>query len=344
MNHLNVLATLLFLALSPILVCYRDLDDSGQESTMSIVTDAYRWEQVLPFGNGSFQQDWKPGTFPLGLTPIVAFGNNLWMVGQKAVWSSVDGIHWSQHPKKDWGERISMSYVYFKGKLWMMGGMKYGERQLVNDLWSSLDGTSWEPVGQGQWPARKGHTLVVFRDKLWLLGGAADVQPDFTSRKLFNDVWSSADGIHWQEEIKAAPWSTRDSPHVMVFQDALYLVGGQGMADVWRSVDGKNWKQLTSQAAWKKRFDQGVQVFDEKLWVFGGRDTTANHQMAAKNDVWYSIDGLHWTMHAEHAPWTVRSGGTCVVFKDKLWLYSGKHTGGQHNWGGDVWTMKAFQK
>lgn len=301
----------------------------------------YMWKQVLPFGNGSFQEEWKPGTFPLGLTPLVAFGGTLWMVGQKAAWSSTDGITWAHHPKNDWGERISQKYVCFKDKLWMMGGMNYQERHVVNDLWSSADGTSWKPVGRAAWQPRKGHTLVVFNEKLWLLGGAADIQPDFTARKLFNDVWSSTDGIHWTEETGAAPWSPRDSPHVVVFQDALYLLGGQGKADVWRSTDGKAWTQVTAAADWKERFDNGALVFDNKLWIFGGRDTTANHNTAAKNDVWYSENGTNWIPQAEHAPWTVRSGGASVVFKDQLWLFSGKHTGGQHNWGGDVWALSA---
>ncbi|HEY3252266.1 MAG TPA: hypothetical protein VGK25_14245 [Ignavibacteria bacterium] len=41
----------------------------------------YKWAQVLPFGNGSFAEDWKPGTFPLGIMPIIAYNGNLWMIG-----------------------------------------------------------------------------------------------------------------------------------------------------------------------------------------------------------------------------------------------------------------------
>ncbi|WP_428657418.1 hypothetical protein [Runella sp.] len=43
----------------------------------------------------------------------------------------------------------------------------------------------------------------------------------------------------------------------------------------------------------------------------------------------------------KNAPRAVRSGGISVVFKNKLWLFSGKHTDGKHNWGGDVWTLSA---
>jgi hypothetical protein len=28
-----------------------------------------------------------------------------------------------------------------------------------------------------------------------------------------------------------------------------------------------------------------------------------------------------------------------VVFQDRIWIYSGKHTGFDDNWGGDLWQM-----
>ncbi|MEZ4904291.1 MAG: hypothetical protein R2822_22340 [Spirosomataceae bacterium] len=300
----------------------------------------YQWEQVLPFGNGSFQEKWKPGTFPLGLEPRVAFGGDLWMIGQKSAWSSRDGINWTQHKKQDWGERIWMSYAYFNNKLWMFGGMKYHEKQTVNDSWSSADGLHWEQVANhAEWSPRKEHTVIAFKDKLWLFSGSTDVSSDFTAKKLLNDIWSSKDGVHWTKELEEAPWVQRDHPNMVVFKEELYMLGGQGKSDIWSSTDGKNWTQLYSEAPWGNRSDNGVLIFDNQLWIFGGRDTSINHHTAAKNDVWFSDNGSQWRKQTEHAPWTVRSGGMSVVFNNKLWIYSGKHTGGEYNWGGDVWTM-----
>jgi hypothetical protein len=68
--------------------------------------------------------------------------------------------------------------------------------------------------------------------------------------------------------------------------------------------------------------------------VFGGwkhRSTNALH------DVWYSPDGVSWSQ-TDHAPWAPRSP-ISGVFHDKIWIYSGKHTGADDNWGGDVWQM-----
>jgi N-acetylneuraminic acid mutarotase len=301
----------------------------------------YKWEQVLPFGNGSFQEEWKPGTFPLGITPVLAFDDNLWMTGQKASWSSSDGINWTSYKKKDWGERIYQSYVYFNNRLWMYGGMKYQERQPTNEIWSSADGKTWEQSGNAEWQPRKGSAIIVFKNKLWLFGGAMAVSHDFIPGKFMNDIWSSTDGLHWTAESGTAPWSPRENATMLVFNDNLYMFGGNGQGDIWRSVDGITWVRQVSEVIWKQRHDFGAVVFDHKMWIYGGRDTQVNHTKAAKNDVWYSTDGIQWNRQTGKAPWTVRSGSNSVVFKNKLWIFSGKHTGGEHNWGGDIWTMNA---
>ena len=299
----------------------------------------YTWKEILPAGNGSHQYEWKTGTFPMGLVPHVAFNGHLWMVGQKASWSSVDGVTWTRHGKNDWGERIYLSGVYFAGKLWQTGGMRYQERALTNELWSSGDGSTWQKANTA-WEPRKGQALVVFKNKLWIFGGTSKISRNFESLEMKNDVWSSPDGVTWTREVAQAPWSPRDTPQVVIMRDTLYMVGAQGMADVWRSADGKSWTQLTKEAGWKKRYDMGVQVFDGRLWVFGGRDLNPDPYKGALNDVWFSMNGTDWFRHAEHAPWSVRSGGHSVVFHDQLWIFSGKHTGEDPAWKGDVWVLQ----
>lgn len=310
-----------------------------QDSANTLVN--YKWTQVLPYGNGTFPYEWKEGTFPLGLRPLEAFGGNLWMVTQKWAWSSPDGVKWTRHDKKDWGERIYTEYVVFKDKMWMFAGLSYQDNVFMNDIWSSANGVDWkQEVQHAPWQSRGGISAVVFKDKLWLMGGSVGLMKDRTPNKFMNDIWSSEDGINWKQETVSAPWTAREYPSVLVFHDTLYLLGGQGNDDTWRSADGRQWEQLITHAPWKQRFDNGVIVYDNKIWVFGGRDTSSNHTLAALNDVWSTPDGKTWKLESAHAPWTVRSAACSVVFKDKLWIYSGKHTGGKYNWGGDVWTME----
>jgi hypothetical protein len=303
------------------------------------------WHQRLAPGHGGFPASpgwrnrplWEPGRFPLGLTPRLAFSDRLWMAARTLSYSSPDGLTWSQHRKTDWGERIYHAIVYFKGKLWMYGGMDYEARTFLNDIWSSSDGITWSQAGAAAWPARGEQTMLVYRDKLWLFGGANHAARDRSTDAFVNDVWVSDDGLEWTEVTRSAAWSPRGGAGVVVFNDELVLVGGQGQADVWRSSNGRDWTQLAAQAAWQPRHGYARVVFDGKLWVFGGWVAKVTN---ALNDVWYSADGVNWDRQAEHAPWTPRYP-IAVVFQDKIWIYSGKHNGSDDSWSGDLWQMTA---
>ncbi len=298
---------------------------------------------MRPLGSGGFpaspgSQDrplWQPGKFPLTLTPRLAFLGELWMTAQTLAYSSPDGLTWTQHAKSDWGERIYHSIVYFQGKLWLFGGLDYQSRTLLDDIWSSPDGVTWTKLGTAAWTPRGAHTVVVYHDQLWLFGGTDHVAPDFSMDGLLHDVWVSKDGVAWTQVTDRAAWSPRAYPGVIVFDDQLYVVGGQGQADVWRTSNGTEWTRQTAQAPWGARYGYAQVVFDGKLWVLGGYiDRSTN----AQNDIWFSSDGASWTRQADHAPWAPRLPVT-IVFQDKIWIYSGKHTGGTDNWGGDLWQM-----
>jgi hypothetical protein len=242
---------------------------------------------------------------------------------------------WTEHIKTDWGERIYESITYFKGRLWMYGGLDYAARTFLNDIWSSSDGVTWSKIGAADWSPRGSHTVVVYRDRLWLFGGADHIADDRSTDGFLNDVWVSDDGVHWSLVTPAAPWSPRDKAGVVVFDDELYLLGGQGAADVWRSSNGRDWTRLVAEADWSRRHDFARVAYDGRMWVLGGwRDRSTD----ALNDVWYSADGSSWSRQTDHAPWGPRSP-IAVVFQDKVWIYSGKHTGADDNWGGDLWQM-----
>ena len=302
----------------------------------------FKWMQAAPPGSGTHQHEWKPGTYPSAIVPVIAFNNDLWMVGQKMAWSSKDGIKWEMNPKKDWGERISMANVFFRNKFWVSGGMEYATNRFLNEIWSSDDGRNWTRVVENaEWSPRKGHTMVVFNNTLWLFGGETGVDKDKAPNEFVNDIWTSTDGVHWTKVADSAPWSVRGNPRLLVFKNDLWLVGGQGKSDIWRSSDGKNWKQLATNAAWTDRFDYGIAVFDDLLWVYGGRQSNPRN---AYKDVWFSGDGKHWQLQTDNAPWTPRSGGFSVAYKNKLWLYGGKHTGHADGFNGDIWTMEPVRK
>ena len=302
----------------------------------------YRWEQLAPPGSGTHQHEWKPGTYASAIVPVKAFDAQLWMIGQKRAWSSKDGVRWQAFEKHDWGERISMNSIFFKGTFIVSGGMEYATNRFLNEIWTSTDGTNWKKnIPNAEWSPRKGHTLVEFKDKLWLFGGETSVDEHRSPDEFINDVWNSDDGLHWKKVMDEAPWPLRGHAKVTVFQKNLWLLGGQGRSDIWRSEDGKTWSKIKEECPWGNRYDYGLLVFDDRLWVLGGRESDPRK---AHRDVWSSPDGVTWHQEWKQAPWTARSGNFSVAFKDKLLLYGGKHTGHKDSFSGDIWAMARSSK
>jgi hypothetical protein len=306
------------------------------------VSPEFTWTQVAPPGSGTHQHEWKPGTYPSAIAPLVGMNNNLWMIGQKKAWTSEDGIRWEAFDKTDWGEKISAAQVYFNNKFWLLGGLEYTSATFLNDVWSSADGKNWTRITEhAEWSPRKGHALVAFNNKLWLLGGAIGVDKDKAPNKFINDIWSSDDGIRWTKVLDMCPWTARDNPRVVVFKGKLWIIGGQGHSDIWNSADGKQWTQVTTVAPWKNRYDYGALVFDNLLVVVGGAEENRRN---AYKDVWFSIDGSAWRLQTDRAPWTARSGVNSIAYKEKLFLYGGKHTGHADSFSGDIWVMEAVSR
>jgi hypothetical protein len=108
----------------------------------SLIEDAspeYVWQQLAPPGSGTHQHEWKEGTYPSAIVPVNAFDEKLWMIGRKRAWSSNDGIRWDVFDKHDWGERISMNTVFFKGTLLISGGMDYSSGRFLK-AWTTQHG------------------------------------------------------------------------------------------------------------------------------------------------------------------------------------------------------------
>ena len=100
--------------------------------------------------------------------------------------------------------------------------------------------------------------------------------PKSPSRQFYNDVWSSADGVHWRREVEAAPWAPRQYHEVAVFDDRMWVLEGShqpGVSrnDVWYSADGIHWYELPG-TPWKPRHAASVFVHDDALWIVGGSD------------------------------------------------------------------------
>ncbi|MBX2923522.1 MAG: alpha/beta fold hydrolase [Chitinophagaceae bacterium] len=230
----------------------------------------------------------------------VVFKKKMWLMGgwykgrleghsaSNQVWSSKDGKQWSVATNAAaWSPRVAAALVFFKGKLWLMGGTEnyyFGDQKsLKNDVWYTSDGKDWKlATADAGWPPRAYHQAAVLNGKIYLFGGGNYVPGYFA----LNDVWSSEDGVHWTKVCDAAPWHERIWFSSVVYRNRLWVMAGwsgnpyKNWSDVWYSENGKEWEQYVSLPVWKERHEPSAFVFQDKIWIAGGMTPPL------ANDVW----------------------------------------------------------
>lgn len=230
----------------------------------------------------------------------IVFKKKMWMMGgwyngrlpghsaSNKVWSSKNGIQWDlQTDNAAWTPRCASAVVEFKDKLWLLGGIEdyyFGtDKDLKNDVWYSSNGKDWsQATANAGWSPRAYHQAAVLNGKIYVFGGGNYV-PQY---QAYNDVWSSEDGVTWEEVSAAAPWQARLWFSSVVYRERIWVIGGwsnnpyKNHADIWSTKDGKNWEQLKSNIIWKERHEASAFVFKDKIWIAGGMTPPL------VNDVW----------------------------------------------------------
>ena len=178
------------------------------------------------------------------------------------------------------------------------------------------------------------HTLPEkeeFEAKLKLTGikaGKSKVNFKILSQESDWDLTIASVPPTWTQETASAKWSARNSHTSVVFNNKIWVLGGNSgrfiirpsnhyKNDVWSSPDGKNWTQETASAKWSARNSHTSVVFKDKMWVLGGENN--------QDDVWSSSDGKNWTKVTDSPGWDGRYAHTSVVFKDKIWVIGGAY-------------------
>lgn len=249
--------------------------------------------------------------------------------------------------KAEWQARDSQGELVFRDQMWIFGGWFDSFEAPPRDVWNSSDGKSWKLVHQNApWKHSDLGMAVTFKDKMWYMGGWYNGR--LPGHEATNDVWSSTDGIKWNQAPRNDRWSPRIAAGVVEFKGKLWILGGTEnyyfgdqkslKNDVWSSADGETWNLVTADAGWSPRAYHTVVAHHGKLWVMGGGNYVPEYQ--AHNDVWSSEDGVHWTQVAEHAPWEERLWFSSVVYRDRMWVIGGWNKTPTSKNLGDVWYSK----
>jgi len=219
-------------------------------------------------------------------------------------------------------------------------------------------GAHWQKltVNDIPWEKRAGQRTVSYHGKMYMMGGITD---DFAS-----DVWSSSDGVNWKQETANASWAKRGTFGLVVFNDKMWLFGGNMYLyandtstyyyykDIWSSTDGKNWTLENNNAPWGNRAFFATAVFDDgsgpKLWLSGGVQQNGT-TFTNMNDVWSSVDGKNWVKVCDPLDagnvcfgkaggtdiWDIRNGHKMLNYGNKLWVMGGINLGIADS---DVWS------
>lgn len=262
-------------------------------------TDGASWTLDKPntFLDAKFDphKDWE-GRHTAG---YAVFKDRMWIVGGDVnqghyhfdVWNSADGKSWTlvnDGKPVPWGPRALHYTVAFQDKLWIIGGQTVpdfakSDELFHRDIWNSSDGVQWQRVTPKEpyWPQRGmiGGS-VVFKDRIWILGGGTYDTPKIRTRKFFNDVWSTTDGVSWERHVESAPWEPRQYHDVAIYDGRMWVMEGYykgNRNDVWYSADGVNWYEVPN-TPWKPRHAASVFVHDGALWMVAGNNM--------ESDVW----------------------------------------------------------
>ncbi len=169
---------------------------------------------------------------------------------------------------------------------------------------------NWKKVlSKGPFHIRDSGGELVFKDRMWLFGGYFP--------ELSADVWSSEDGVNWEEHPAIPTKAGINIPVQYVYKDKMWIVSNEG--ELFSSADGNQWELVNAKPAWGKRYAAGGVVFKGKMWLFGG-----HQDRTLKNDIWFSEDGVNWKKSPTNAQWSPRQlFGNVVVKDDKIWIIGG---------------------
>ena len=300
----------------------------------------YKWLKVA----GTTPFDERDGSGAL------VFKNKMWLIGgwnptkfpvcNSEIWNTDDGVNWELVAIAPWEGRHTAGYVVYKDKMWVVGGdVNSGHYQ--NDVWNTDDGINWVKITDNlPWKDRVLFYTTVFKDKIYVIGGQKMMSVSTSGLnldplELYNDVWSTADGVNWTRELESGHWFSRGLiGGNAVHNGSMWMLGGGTYAqtiprqfynDVWNSADGITWRKINSDSPWQSREYHSIVTFDNRLWVIGGYGSTGN-----LDDTWYSVNGEQWDkvtpsfMGARHAL-------SVYNFKNSIWLTAGYYR--------DVWRL-----
>jgi hypothetical protein len=294
------------------------VNTSGTQTEEQQAEPLYAWTQLLD--SAAWRKNYNFQLFSIRDTLRVFHPDGCWY--------SLNGNDWTRSPLPDAiGNSAFLDYVYFRDAVYALGYLKGNIEQFdfKPQISRSTDLKTWTTLSEkSNLPRRFFYHPFVFNNRIWIIGGEdaqrkyADIwnsedgitwirQKDsaaFGPRSgsqvvllndtlylLDNDVWCSADGLHWQlrsQEILKGEQLFGYSAQVL--HDKIWLIGcnrnAQFTSQVLYSSDGIHWQTQT--APWLPRGGVAAAVHRDGIYMTGGKygGTPDHPDFRYDNDVW----------------------------------------------------------
>jgi hypothetical protein len=201
-----------------------------------------------------------PTDFYDAYSALVVWNGELTAIGA-TVWRSADGVSWHRDVLHD-GATPAPGPLPVAAtentRALLLGNAVFVIQTDSGEVYRSTDASAstWTDLGPiAGFAPRCGPVAFVLQGRIWVEGGGAC---DYS--RVYNEIWSSADGVHWTQSPTSADWSARMWPCVAASPDGvMWLATGFAPTD-WNGSSGS------------------------PVVRYG-----ANH-----SDAWYSRDGIHW--------------------------------------------------
>lgn len=258
-------------------------------------------------------------------------------------------------PHAAWAGRHSHAAVVMGSRMWVMGGVT-AQALPSHDVWSSYDGVAWKRVtATAAWSPRFSMAIDTIANPprpdgpgvMIMTGGASYTG---AGSVMYNDVWTSADGMSWQLVSADAGFTPRAGHAMSSLRGhqgnvTLWLTGGEEVSgktkhDVWHSTDfGASWYLSTAQAPWLDRAGHALVRYRGRLLLVSGRSSSPVNidlDEPILRDVWQSSNGHSWHQVLGQAPFEGREhfGAAVHPASDSLVIIGGQGLSGRMD---DVW-------
>jgi hypothetical protein len=164
-------------------------------------------------------------------------GELSWPTGRYDVWSSADGKTWTESKQSQQHPAYGGTAIGFNDNLFILGGGSFLRGEYNTAILSSADGKKWtSTAADPTLLPRMAHTVTEHAGRLWIIAGSNNLE-DAGIPRLFNDVWSSQDGLTWTLTDAHAPFTARHHHATLSLRGKLYVIGnyppGSTNHDVW---------------------------------------------------------------------------------------------------------------